>query len=118
MIENDIETLLEKVELLIKLVNELLNMTTPTERPDVINRHVLTDIEGAMRITGKAKPTIYANVRKGIIPSYKRGNKFYFYEDELYKWIEGGKQYSNNTNSEEMLNNLRKHVRHLPSSIR
>ena len=110
MIENDIETLLEKVELLIKLVNELLNMTTPTERPDVINRHVLTDIEGAMRITGKAKPTIYANARKGIIPSYKRGNKLYFYEDELYKWIEGGKQYSNNTNSEE--------VRHLPSSIR
>lgn len=118
MIENDIETLLEKVELLIKLVNELLNMTTPTERPYVINRHVLTDIEGAMRITGKAKPTIYANARKGIIPSYKRGNKLYFYEDELYKWIEGGKQYSNNTNSEEMLNNLRKHVRHLPSSIR
>lgn len=71
MIENDIETLLEKVELLIKLVNELLNMTTPTERPDVINRHVLTDIEGAMRITGKAKPTIYANARKGIIPSYR-----------------------------------------------
>ena len=52
------------------------------------------------------------------VGSYKRGNKLYFYEDELYKWIEGGKQYSNNTNSEEMLNNLRKHVRHLPSSIR
>ena len=80
--------------------------------------HVLTDIEGAMRITGKAKPTIYANARKGIIPHYKRGNKLYFYEDELYKWIEGGKQDCYGINSEEMLKEIRQRVHHLPSNNR
>ena len=28
------------------------------------------------------------------IPSYKRGKLLYFYEDELYAWIEGGRKHS------------------------
>lgn len=118
MLENDIKTLLEKVELLTELVNELVNQTVPCEKSSVSNRHVLTDVEGAMRITGKAKPTIYANARKGIIPSYNRGHKLYFYEDELYNWIEGGKRDCYGVNSEAMLNEIRQQVRHLPSSNR
>ena len=75
MLEENIQYLIEKVDLLTKLVYELKNMTTPNEQSSVSNQHVLTDIQGAIRITGKAKPTIYANARKGIIPSYKRGKK-------------------------------------------
>lgn len=118
MLEQEIQKLTEKVDLLTTLVNELLKMTTPNEQSSVTNRHVLTDIQGAMRITGKAKPTIYANARKGIIPNYKRGNKLYFYEDELYKWIEGGKQDCYGINSEEMLKEIRQRVHHLPSNNR
>ena len=118
MLEENIQYLIEKVDLLTKLVYELKNMTTPNEQSSVSNQHVLTDIQGAIRITGKAKPTIYANARRGIIPSYKRGNKLYFYEDELYKWIEGGKQDCYGINSEEMLNEIRQQIRHLPSSNR
>ena len=118
MLEQDIQFLTEKVDHLTSLVNELKNMITLNEQSSVTNRHVLTDIQGAMRITGKAKPTIYANARKGIIPSYNRGNKLYFYEDELYKWIEGGRQNCYGINSEEMLNEIRQQVRHLPSSHR
>jgi len=92
MIEEQIQDLTEKVNQLTQLVYELSKTITPCEQSSVSNRHVLTDIEGAMHITGKAKPTIYANARKGIIPHYKRGNKLYFYEDELYQWIEGGRQ--------------------------
>ena len=58
MIEQEIQTLIEKVDLLTKLVYELKNTTTPNEQSSVSNQHVLTDIQGAMRITGKAKPTI------------------------------------------------------------
>ena len=115
MIEEQIKLLLDKVEHLTELVQELLNMATPNEQSSVSNRHVLTDIQGAMRITGKAKPTIYANARKGIIPSYNRGNKLYFYEDELYAWIEGGKHDCYSINSEKMLNEIRQNIRHLPS---
>lgn len=118
MLEQEIQKLTEKVDLLTTLVNELLKMTTPIEQSSVSNRHVLTNIQGAMRITGKAKPTIYANARKGIIPHYKRGNKLYFYEDELYKWIEGGKQDCYGITSEEMLKEIRQRVHHLPSSNR
>ena len=118
MLEENIQYLIEKVDLLTKLVYELKNMTTPNEQSSVSNQHVLTDIQGAIRITGKAKPTIYANARKGIIPSYKRGNKLYFYEDELYKWIEGGKQDCYGINSEEMLKDIRQNIRHLPSNYR
>ena len=75
MLEQQIQNLTEKVDQLTQLVYELSRMTTPNEQLSVSNRHVLTDIQGAMRITGKAKPTIYANARKGIIPNYKRGNK-------------------------------------------
>ncbi len=118
MLEENIQNLIEKVDLLTKLVYELKNMASPNEQPSVSNQHVLTDIQGAMRITGKAKPTIYANARKGIIPSYKRGNKLYFYEDELYKWIDGGKQDCYGINSEEMLKDIRQNIRHLPSNYR
>ena len=116
MLEQQIQNLTEKVDQLTQLVYELSRMTTPIEQSSVSNRHVLTDIQGAMRITRKAKPTIYANARKGIIPHYKRGNKLYFYEDELYKWIEGGKQDCYGINSEEMLNEIRQRVHHLPST--
>lgn len=118
MLEQQIQNLTEKVDQLTQLVYELSKMTTPIEQSSVSSRHVLTDIQGAMRITGKAKPTIYANARKGIIPHYKRGNKLYFYEDELYKWIEGGKQDCYGINSEEMLKEIRQRVHHLPSNNR
>ena len=118
MLEQDIQNLIAKVDYLTTTVNELKDMITLNGQSSVSNQHVLTDIQGAMRITGKAKPTIYANARKGIIPSYKRGNKLYFYEDELYKWIEGGKQNCYGINSEEMLKDIRQNIRHLPSNYR
>ena len=118
MLEQDIQNLIAKVDHLTTTVCELKNMITLNGQSSVTNHHVLTDIQGAMRITGKAKPTIYANARKGIIPSYKRGNKLYFYEDELYKWIEGGKQDCYGINSEEMLKDIRQNIRHLPSNYR
>ena len=118
MLEQEIQNLIVKVDNLTTFVYELKNMITPNGQSLVSNRHVLTDIQGAMRITGKSKPTIYANARKGIIPSYKRGNKWYFYEDELYKWIDGGKQDCYGINSEEMLKDIRQNIRHLPSNYR
>ena len=118
MLEQEIQKLTAKVDYLTTTVNELKNMITLIGQSSVTNQHVITDIQGAMRITGKAKPTIYANARKGIIPSYKRGNKLYFYEDELYQWINGGKQNCYGINPEEMLKDIRQNIRYLPSNYR
>ena len=49
-------------------------------------------VDEACKITRKAKPTIYTLARKGLIPTYKRGKKLYFYEDELLQWIESGRK--------------------------
>ncbi len=56
------------------------------------SKRVLLGIDEVCRITGKAKPTIYALVQKRLLPSYKRGKRLYFYEDEILAWIEGGKR--------------------------
>lgn len=50
------------------------------------------DIKEACRITGLAKPTIYALAPKGAIPSYRKGKRLYFFEDELLAWIKSGKR--------------------------
>lgn len=55
-------------------------------------KRVLMGVNEVCQITGKAKATIYALVQKRIIPSYKRGKRLYFYEDEILAWIDGGKR--------------------------
>lgn len=49
-------------------------------------------IEDACRVIGKAKPTVYALVRKRLLPCYKNGKKLYFFEDELLECIAKGKK--------------------------
>ena len=77
--------LTEQVERIHKIVAALQPQTT-------INKHRIVEIDEACKITRKAKPTIYTLARKGLIPAYKRGEKLYFYEDELLQWIESGRK--------------------------
>ena len=55
-------------------------------------KRVPIGIDDACRIIGKAKSTIYALVRKRLLPCYKNGKKLYFFEDELLAWISKGKK--------------------------
>lgn len=100
--------LTEQVSELKQLVAEL--KSSPTES------HRLVEINDACRITKKAKPTIYTLARKGLIPSYKRGKKLYFYEDELLTWIEQGRKYSSQQSYDEILASIQSTVRHKPKS--
>jgi excisionase family DNA binding protein len=83
----------EAVAHLIKEVTQIKEMVecnqnqnpTPTKRVPI-------GIEEACQIIGKAKPTIYALVRKRLLPCYKNGKKLYFFEDELLEWISKGKK--------------------------
>jgi mobilizable transposon, xis protein len=61
-------------------------------RPPIPEEKPLIGIDEACAIIQKAKPTIYALVRKGIIPAYKRGKKLYFYKEELLQWVESGRK--------------------------
>ncbi len=49
-------------------------------------------IELAVKITGKAKPTIYGLVHSRSIPHSKQGKQLYFSRKELLEWIHSGKR--------------------------
>jgi len=77
------------------LVNELAEIKSLVEKGQtsvVPSKRVPIGIDEACQIIGKAKPTIYALVRKRLLPCYKNGKKLYFFEDELLEWISKGKK--------------------------
>ena len=78
------------------LVSELAEIKSLVEKgqlsPAIPQKRVPIGIEDACRIIGKAKPTVYALVRKRLLPCYKNGKKLYFYEDELLECIAKGKK--------------------------
>ena len=87
--------------------------------PPVPEEKSLIGIDEACVIIQKAKPTIYALVRKGIVPAYKRGKKLYFYKEELLQWVESGRKGATTAiSSEEQLAMMRQEVRRKPKSIK
>jgi excisionase family DNA binding protein len=77
------------------LVNEVAAIKLLVEKGQVSvapQKRIPLGIEEASRTIGKAKPTIYALVRKRLLPCYKNGKKLYFFEDELLDWISQGKK--------------------------
>lgn len=97
-------------------VAEIKEMVSALQPAKSSNEHILVDIDEACRIIHKAKPTIYALIRKGIIPAYKRGKRLYFYKDELLKWIEEGRKCRSSQTYEEMSASIQQGIRRKPKS--
>lgn len=74
----------EKCDTIITLLTSIANGTTGG------NSYVPIGMPEASRLLGKSPSTIYDMTLKRKIPFHKRGNKLYFFEDELMKWITGG----------------------------
>lgn len=109
------ERLPQAITRLSEQVSELKQLLTNLQvKPE--NKRKLIGIDEASEIIKKAKPTIYALVRNGKLPSYKKGKQLYFYEDELLSWVEDGRKISPIENFDKMLANMQKGVRHKPKS--
>lgn len=80
----------EAVSFLIDEVTAIRSLVEQDRK--VESKRVLLGIDEACLIIKKAKPTVYALVSQGKLPSLKNGKKLYFYEDELIAWIEGGRK--------------------------
>ena len=52
--------------------------------------HTPIGMTEASKLLGKSPSTIYDMTSKRKIPFHKRGNKLYFFQDELLKWITDG----------------------------
>ena len=116
--EITLDKLPEAVTYLTEQVSAIKEMVSAL-RPPIPEEKSLIGIDEACEVIQKAKPTIYALVRKGIIPAYKRGKKLYFYKEELLQWVESGRKGITYTpSSEEQLASIRAGVRHKPKSFK
>ena len=87
------EKLPEAVAYLIKEVTQIKQMVECNQCQNSIpTKRVPIGIDEACQIIGKAKPTVYALVRKRLLPCYKNGKKLYFFEDELVECISSSKR--------------------------
>lgn len=108
-----VSLLIKKVGQLTEKVEEALGTTQPKGRR-------LLCLEEVSTLLGKSSSTIYAMTSEKRIPYHKRGNKLYFFEDEIIGWIEQGG--TSGTGGEEEFNRrlevLRNGKKRKPSSLR
>ena len=108
-----VSLLIEKVGQLADKVDEALGKATQQKGRRLL---ALDDVDALL---GKSASTIYAMTSEKRIPYHKRGNKLYFFEDEIIGWIEQGG--TSGTGSEEEFNRrleaLRSGKKHKPSSL-
>lgn len=75
------------------LINEVAEMRILLEHIEKqlglgVDKHRPIGIEDACRILQQTKNGINKMIRNQSIPHYVKGNKIYFFEDELIKWVE------------------------------
>ena len=98
----------EKCDTIITLLSSIASGTCAAAK------HTPIGMTEASKLLGKSPSTIYEMTSKRKIPFHKRGNKLYFFQDELMKWITDG-GCSNTNYPDEATANLdeRKAERHL-----
>lgn len=98
------EQLPQAVSLLIEQVGRLADkVDSVLGKPQQQNENRrLPNLDDVSLLLDKSASTIYAMTSDKRIPHHKRGNKLYFFEDEIIRWIkEGG---TSGTGSEEDFN--------------
>jgi hypothetical protein len=75
------------------LINEVAEMRVLLEHIESqlglgVDKHRPIGIEDACRILQQTKNGLNKMIRNHSIPHYIKGNKIYFFEDELVKWVE------------------------------
>ena len=75
------------------LINEIAEMRVLLEHVESqlglgVDKHRPIGIEDACRILQQTKNGINKMIRNQSIPHYVKGNKIYFFEDELVKWVQ------------------------------
>lgn len=74
----------EKCDTIIALLSTIANAASGAAL------HTPIGMTEASKLLGKSPSTIYEMTSKRKIPFHKRGNKLYFFQDELLKWITNG----------------------------
>ena len=101
---NDIPVLLARIDDKLGIIAEWIQNGASRQDP-----HAILTIDEAVAFTGYSKSAIHSATSKDTIPHFKRGNKLFFFKDELVEWLKSdnrpkrGKRFQVNDNSIESL---------------
>ena len=99
---NDIPILLARIDDKLGIIAAWIQNGASRQDP-----HAILTIDEAMAFTGYSKSAIHSATSKDTIPHFKRGNKLFFFKDELVEWLKSdsrpkrGKRFQVNDNSKE-----------------
>ena len=99
---NDIPVLLARIDDKLGIITAWIQDGASRQDP-----HAILTIDEAVAFTGYSKSAIHSATSKDTIPHFKRGNKLFFFKDELVEWLRSdsrpkrGKRFQVNDNSKE-----------------
>lgn len=99
---NDIPVLLARINDKLGIITAWIQNGASQQDP-----HAILTIDEAVAFTGYSKSAIHSATSKNTIPHFKRGNKLFFFKDELVEWLKSdsrpkrGKRFLVNDNSKE-----------------
>ena len=99
---NDIPVLLARIDEKLGIIAEWIQNGASRQDP-----HAILTIDEAVAFTGYSKSAIHSATSKDTIPHFKRGNKLFFFKDELVEWLKSdsrpkrGRRFQTNDNSKE-----------------
>ena len=99
---NDVPCLLANIDEKLDIIVEWIQSGASQQDP-----HAILTIDEAVAFTGYSKSAIHSATSKDTIPHFKRGNKLFFFKDELAEWLKSdnrpkrGKRFQDNNSSKE-----------------
>ena len=99
---NDVPCLLANIDEKLGIIVEWIQSGGSKQDP-----HAILTIDEAVAFTGYSKSAIHSATSKDTIPHFKRGNKLFFFKDELAEWLKSdnrpkrGKRFQDNNSSKE-----------------
>ena len=101
---NDIPVLLARIDDKLGIIAAWIQNGASRQDP-----HAILTIDEAVAFTGYSKSAIHSATSKDTIPHFKRGNKLFFFKDELAEWLKSdsrpkrGKRFQVNDNPKESI---------------
>jgi len=101
---NDIPVLLARIDDKLGIIASWIQNGASRQDP-----HAILTIDEAVAFTGYSKSAIHSATSKDTIPHFKRGNKLFFFKDELVEWLKSdsrpkrGKRFQVNDNPKESI---------------
>src|SRR5574344_965820 len=99
---NDVPFLLANIDEKLGIIVEWIQNGASQQNP-----HAILTIDDAVAFTGYSKSALHSATSKDTIPHFKRGNKLFFFKDELAEWLKSdsrpkrGKRFQDKDTSKE-----------------